>query len=69
MPITLPRRENRPVVLMTEIPSEIVAPVSKGQKMGILRWYDGSRLLSEIPLIAETDVERRWSIADALGLR
>ncbi|MDF1569401.1 MAG: D-alanyl-D-alanine carboxypeptidase [Spirochaetaceae bacterium] len=69
MPITLPRRENRPVVLMTEIHSEIIAPVSEGQKLGTLRWYDDSRLLSEIPLIAETDVEWHWRMTHALGLR
>ena len=62
-PITLP------AVMMTDIPSEIAAPVHKGEKLGTLRWYNGSRLLSEITLIAETDVERRWRIAHALGFR
>jgi D-alanyl-D-alanine carboxypeptidase (penicillin-binding protein 5/6) len=68
-PMTLPRRENQSVVMLIDTVSKITAPVSEGQKLGNIQWYYGGRLLSEVPLIAEADVERRWRFVDALGLR
>ena len=52
----------------TEVTSELLleetleAPVSKGQKIGVLRLRSGDQILAEIPLVAPRAVERlRWT--------
>ncbi len=52
------------VSIRTELPDAVTAPVSKGQRLGTLTVRVGEQVLSQVPLVAETAVERLswWDI-------
>ncbi len=58
------------VSIRTELPDAVTAPVSKGQRLGILTVQVGQQVLSQVPLVAETAVERlSWWEIFVTGLR
>ena len=44
--------------IQTELEETVTAPISKGQQLGTLKIYAGEQLLSTVPMIAETAVDR-----------
>jgi D-alanyl-D-alanine carboxypeptidase (penicillin-binding protein 5/6) len=41
-----------------ELEQEVAAPVSKGQRLGTLTVKAGEQVLAQVPMVAETAVER-----------
>ncbi|NLM52585.1 MAG: D-alanyl-D-alanine carboxypeptidase [Firmicutes bacterium] len=58
--IGLPLKENEREFLRYKFegPSEVRAPITKGQQLGILRVYFGSECVAQTPLVAAEDVEK-----------
>lgn len=46
------------ITTKVELVEQVTAPVSKGQRLGTLRLCAGERVLKEVPLVADTPVER-----------
>ncbi len=62
--LTMKRSDDRPIVIMVDAPEELTAPLEAGRIVGMIRWYQGGKLLLEYPLRITVGVERRWKIKD-----
>lgn len=62
-PLTL-RVDGGPIVRVVDIPEEITAPVNRGAELGWVRWYQNGTFLTEMSLVAEEEIGRRWRISD-----
>ncbi len=56
--ILVEKGQKASVTVKTEFSEEISAPVSKGQRLGTMTVTVGEQVLAQIPLVAETAVER-----------
>ena len=57
--ILLEKSQKNLVTTQIELDPEVTAPVSKGQRLGTLTVQAGQQTLAQIPLVAETAVEKR----------
>ena len=62
--LLIDKAQKSTVTTQTELAPEVAAPVSKGQRLGTMTVKSGEQILSQIPLVAETSVERLswWQI-------
>ena len=58
-PILLEKSQKNLVTTQIELDPEVTAPVSKGQRLGTLTVQAGRQTLAQIPLVAETAIEKR----------
>lgn len=56
--ILLDKSQKNQVRIHTEADETVQAPVSRGQKLGVMTVYVGEQVLAQIPLVAEKPVER-----------
>lgn len=57
-PILIDKAQRESVTTQTELEPEVAAPVSKGQRLGTLTVKAGEQVLAQIPLVAQSPVER-----------
>ena len=57
--ILLEKSQKNLITTQIELDPEVTAPVSKGQRLGTLTVQAGQQTLAQIPLVAETAVEKR----------
>jgi len=62
--VTLKKRNSETLSIMVERPEALTAPLGKGDAVGTVRWYTGSRLLAECPLRVERSVGKHWRLKD-----
>ena len=56
--ILVDKAQKNQVLIRTELEESVPAPVSKGQRLGTLTIQVGEQVIKQVPLIAETGVER-----------
>jgi D-alanyl-D-alanine carboxypeptidase (penicillin-binding protein 5/6) len=56
--ILVDKAQRDQVQIRTQLQEEVTAPVSKGQRLGTLTVLVGEQTIKEVPMIAETGVER-----------
>ncbi len=56
--LLIDKSQRSTVTTQMELEQEIAAPVSKGQRLGTLTVKAGNQVLAQIPMVAETGVER-----------
>ena len=58
------------VLVKTELEEQVAAPVSKGQRLGMLTVQVGDQVIKQVPMVAETGVERlSWGDLFVMMLR
>ena len=57
-PLLIDKGQKNTVTIHTELEETVTAPVSKGQRLGLLTVKAGEQVLSQIPLVAEDPVPR-----------
>ena len=68
--ILVDKAQSNQVQIHTELEAEVTAPVSKGQRLGTLTVKVGEQTVKEVPMIAETGVERlTWGDVFVMLLR
>ena len=68
--ILVDKAQSNQVQIHTELEAEVTAPVSKGQRLGTLTVKVGEQTVKEVPMIAETGVERlSWADLFVMLLR
>ena len=62
--LLIDKSQRSSVTTHTELETEVAAPVSQGQRLGMLTVKAGDQVLAQIPLVAETSVQRLsyWDI-------
>ena len=56
--LLIDKAQRNSVTTHIELDQEVAAPVSKGQRLGTMTIKSGEQILAQIPLVAETPVER-----------
>ena len=56
--LLIDKAQRNSVTTHIELDQEVAAPVSKGQRLGTMTIKSGEQILAQIPLVAETSVER-----------
>ena len=68
--ILIDKAQSNQVQIRTELEEEVTAPVSRGQRLGTLTVKVGEQTVKEVPMIAETGVERlTWGDVFVMLLR
>ncbi len=57
-PLLIDKGQKSSVSIQTELEERVDAPVSKGQRLGTMTVLSGQQVLAQIPLVAETAVEK-----------
>ena len=57
-PLLIDKGQKSSVSIQTELEETVDAPVSKGQRLGTMTVLSGQQVLAQIPLVAETAVEK-----------
>ncbi len=53
-----------PIVMISNIPESLTAPVSSGSNLGWIRWYQNGELILERMLRTENNIDRKWRFRD-----
>ena len=56
--ILIEKQQKSMITIQTELESEVTAPVSRGQRLGTMTVMAGNQELAQIPLVAESAVEK-----------
>ncbi len=62
--VTLKSSDTRALTVMIDTPEELTAPLEPGDSAGFIRWYKGSDMLMEQPLVVSSPVSRHWRLKD-----
>ncbi|GEM_PF-2133278 len=62
--VTLKSSDTRALTVMIDTPEELTAPLESGDTAGVIKWYKGSDLLMEQPLVVSLPVSRHWRLKD-----
>jgi D-alanyl-D-alanine carboxypeptidase (penicillin-binding protein 5/6) len=57
-PVLIEKSQKNLVTTQMELEPEVIAPVSQGQKLGTLTLRAGEQILAQVPLVAETSIEK-----------
>jgi serine-type D-Ala-D-Ala carboxypeptidase (penicillin-binding protein 5/6) len=63
--ILRPADVRRPLVERVVVPQVLALPVTRGQRLGEVRVFDGARLVAIAPLVADRDVAQPGTLAKA----
>jgi serine-type D-Ala-D-Ala carboxypeptidase (penicillin-binding protein 5/6) len=61
--VARPAAVRRPLVERVVAPQVLALPVNRGQRLGAVRVYDGTRLVASAPLVADRDVAQPGTLA------
>ncbi len=62
--VTLSHSDTRDFSVVIDTPENLTAPLKSGDPAGVIRWYKGSDMLAEQPLVVSLPVSRRWRLKD-----